>query len=173
MNKFQQLFTTALLVIILVSCHRQHGEYKIYPLSPFTDAVIIKNRPAAGQEFIPQIKTYFYIVEESTDLTDKTRVRLENFIITHMQKEIHSNRAIYFTFYKGGLTFGRNSTQTKTQLNIDHANDKLAEFEYKDGKLYNFDFYKNGTYYTHAAEAERGRPDGGYRNDLNLQKGEQ
>ncbi|MEO6523979.1 MAG: hypothetical protein ABIN91_20010 [Mucilaginibacter sp.] len=140
------------LCTIFCSCEPKRGEYKIYPLSPFSTQVDLGEGGDLDKDIQTNIKTQYYLVDEDVDLTDKTKVRLQDFIKEKLGADINNNKAIYFTFYKGTFTFSRNSVQTKEELEANHADQKLAEFEYKDGKLYNFDFFKNGTYYEQPAE---------------------
>src|ERR1700712_3380711 len=101
MKRVFLLFTTAICAFLMCGCNQKRDGSRIYPLSPFTDAIVIKDKPAAGQEYVPEIKTQYYIVDEATDLTDRTRIMLENYIQIHLKKDIATNKAIYFTFYKG------------------------------------------------------------------------
>lgn len=137
---------------IISGCGQKRGEYKIYPLSPFTSELKLGKGGDLDKEIQTDIKTQYYIDDEDIDLTDRTKVRLQDFIKEKLGADVNNNKAIYFTFYKGTFTFSRNSVQTKEELETNHANEKLAEFEYKDGKLYNFDFFKDGTYYEQPAE---------------------
>lgn len=137
---------------IISSCEQKRSEYKIYPLSPFSSEIDLGKGGDLDKEIQTSIKTQYYIDDEDVDLTARTKVRLQDFIKEKLGADINNNKAIYFTFYKGSFTFSRNSVQTKEELETNHANDKLAEFEYKNGKLYNFDFFKNGTYYEQPAE---------------------
>lgn len=136
-----------LLTTMIYGCEQKRNEFKIYPLSPFSSVVDLGKGGDLDKDIQPTIKTQYYLVDEDVDLTDKTRVRLQDFINQKLGQDINNNKAIYFTFYKGTFTFSRNSVQTKEELETNHAEQKLAEFEYKDGKLYNFDFYKDGVYY--------------------------
>jgi hypothetical protein len=147
------LYTTFILFCtIIYSCAPPKGEYKIYPLSPFTYEQKFSKDEDINKDFSSGLKTQYYIVDEDVDLTDKTRLRLKDFIETKLGADLANNKAIYFTFYKGTFTFSRNSVQTKEQLETEHAEQKLAEFEYRDGKLYNFDFFKDGAYYEQPEE---------------------
>lgn len=146
MKKYVLAFSVVLCTLIC-GCEQKRGEYKIYPLSPFSSQVTFSKDEDIGSEMRAGLKTQYYLVDEDVNYTDHTKLRLQDFIQTKLGQDINNNKAIYFTFYKGTFTFSRNSVQTKEQLESDHANDKFAEFEYKDGKFYNFDFYKDGTYY--------------------------
>jgi hypothetical protein len=147
----------ALLIVlcaIIYGCEQKRDEFKIYPLSPFNSTVTLGKNGDIDKDIQMELKTQYYLVDEDVDLTDRTKVRLEDFIKQKLGQDINNNKAIYFTFYKGTFTFSRNSVQTKEQLETDHAMDKLAEFEYKNGKLYNFDFFKDGAYYEQAPERQ-------------------
>ncbi len=135
------------LCTIIYGCEPKKNEFKIYPLSPFSSQINLGKGGDLDKEILPEIKTQYYLVDEDIDLTDKTKLRLQDFITQKLGADINNNKAIYFTFYKGTFSFSRNSVQTKEELETKHSNDKIAEFEYKNGKLYNFDFYKDGTYY--------------------------
>ncbi|EHQ24441.1 hypothetical protein [Mucilaginibacter paludis] len=150
MNKILPFLFLALSGIIS-SCQQKRTAFDIHPLSPYTDVVKIK-KDDIGSNGPTLIKTQYYIVNESADYTEKTKNRLQNFIEINLSRDVAHNQTIYFTFYTGGLTFTKNTTQTKNDLITGHAKDKLAEFEYVNGKLYNFDFYKDGTYYSPTAE---------------------
>jgi hypothetical protein len=146
------LFLTFALLILFYGCSPKPNEFKIYPLSPFSSQVDLGQGGDLDKDIQTKIKTQYYLVDEDVDLTDKTKVRLQDFIKQKLGADINSNKAIYFTFYKGTFSFSRNSVQSKEDLETNHAKDKLAEFEYKNGQLYNFDFYKDGTYYQQAPE---------------------
>jgi hypothetical protein len=152
------LVSIVVLCTIICSCEQKRSEFKIYPLSPYSDVIQFSKDEDISKDMRSGLKTQYYIVDESIDYTDKTKNRLQNFIEMNLKSDINGNKSIYFTFYKGGFSFNRNSIQTKDQLVNDHANDKLAEFEYVDGKLYNFDFYKDGSYYTPPVE-DKGQSD--------------
>ncbi|RKR82993.1 hypothetical protein BDD43_3193 [Mucilaginibacter gracilis] len=141
------LFFISILCTIVCSCEENKKEFKIYPLSPFSSQVSFAKDQEISNQANATLKTQYYIVDEDVDFTDRTKIRLENYIKEKLSQDISNNKAIYFTFYKGSFSFTKNSVQTKDELEKDHAVDKLAEFEYKDGKLYNFDFYKEGSYY--------------------------
>ncbi len=139
---------TIVTIAILQSCHAGHGEFKIYPLSPFTDSVTFSKDEDVSKDLRSGIKIKYYVIDEEMDRNDRYRLRLQAYIETRLKEEITKSRAIYFTFYKGSFAFNKNSTLTKPDLLSKHADDKFAEFEYINGKLYNYDLYKNGTYFT-------------------------
>lgn len=147
------------LAALLSNCKQKQNEFNIAPLSPYSD-VIKLTKDDVGSTVQTVIKTHYYLVNESVDYTEKSKNRLQNYIETKLKADIAANKSIYFTFYKGSFALSKNSTPTKSELSTTYANNKLAEFEYIDGKLYNFDFYKDGKYYTSPPEErqwQRGR----------------
>ena len=142
------------LSTLIYGCEQKRNEFKIYPLSPFSSDMSLGKGGDIDKDIQTELKTQYYLVDEDVDLTDRTKTRLQDFINQKLGQDINNNKAIYFTFYKGTFTFSRNSVQTKEQLETEHAQDKLAEFEYKNGKLYNFDFFKDGTYYEQPPERQ-------------------
>lgn len=144
----KRLYYLITITLLLYSCQPKHGEYRIYPLSPFTDSVTFAKDEDISQNLRSGIKIQYYIIDEKMERNEKSRLRIQAFIESRLKQDIKKAKAIYFTFYTGSFTFNKNSIQSKSELLSKHIDDKFAEFEYINGKLHNFDLYKDGTYYT-------------------------
>ena len=120
---------------------------KIYPLSPYIDSVKFDKDEDVGKERRNGIKTKYYIINESVDYSELTKDRIKDFIRDSLHNDLKRYPAIYFTFYKKGSGLDRDFQQTAGDKLVDHKDNKFAEFEYINGQLFNFDFYRDGTYY--------------------------
>lgn len=120
---------------------------KIYPLSPYADSVKFDKDEDVGKERRNGIKIKYYLINESVDYTDLTKDRIKDFIRDSLRNDLKRYPAIYFTFYKKGWDLSRDFQQTANNTLASHKDNKFAEFEYINGQLFNFDYYKDGVYY--------------------------
>lgn len=120
---------------------------KIYPVSPFIDSVKFDKDEDVGKERKNGIKIKYYIINENVDYTELTKDRIKDFIHDSLSIDLKKYPAIYFTFYKKGSGLDRNFQQTAENKLVSYKDNKFAEFEYINGQLFNFDYYKNGDYY--------------------------
>ncbi|WP_448699803.1 hypothetical protein ACFGVR_22055 [Mucilaginibacter sp. AW1-3] len=142
------LFT---LITIVYNCTlktTRRNLIKIYPLSPYTDSVKFDKDEDVGKERKNGIKIKYYIINENVDYSELTKDRIKDFIRDSLHNELKRYPAIYFTFYKKGSGLDRDFQQAAGNMLVSNFKDnKFAEFEYINGQLFNFDFYKNGVYY--------------------------
>lgn len=140
-----------ILIVVLHSCVFKSDDkrslLKVFPLSPYTDTVKFDKDEDVGPERKNGIKIKYFIINESVDYTELTKDRITDFIRDSLQKDTKRYRAIYFTFYKKGHSLDKDYQQTAADPLANYLNNKFAEYEYINGKLFNFDFYKDGAYY--------------------------
>ena len=137
-------------ISVIYSCNLKTSRrnlINIYPLSPYTDSVKFDKDEDVGKERKNGIKIKYYIINESVDYSELTKDRIKDFIRDSLHKELKRYQAVYFTFYKKGGGLDRNFQQTADNKLLSYKDNKFAEFEYINGQLFNFDFYKNGEYY--------------------------
>ncbi|OCX51335.1 hypothetical protein BEL04_14995 [Mucilaginibacter sp. PPCGB 2223] len=151
MRKYFYLFTLFVFIITVYSCTLKASRrnlIKIYPLSPYIDSVKFDKDEDVGKERRNGIKIKYYLINESVDYTELTKDRIKDFIRDSLHNELKRYPAVYFTFYKKGSGLDRDFQQTAdNKLATNYKDNKFAEFEYINGQLFNFDFYKDGEYY--------------------------
>jgi len=138
------------VITVIYSCtlkETKPGLIKIYPLSPYIDSVKFDKDEDVGKERRNGIKIKYYIINESVDYTDLTKERIKDFIRDSLRLDLKRYSAIYFTFYKKGSGLDREFQQTADNTLASYKDNKFAEFEYINGQLFNFDYYKDGAYY--------------------------
>jgi len=138
------------LISIIYSCTlktTRRNLIKIYPLSPYTDSVKFDKDEDVGKERRNGIKIKYYIINENVDYSELTKDRIKDFIRDSLHNELKRYPAVYFTFYKKGSGLDRDFQQTVDNKLLSYKDNKFAEFEYINGQLFNFDFYKDGAYY--------------------------
>ncbi len=137
------------LPILIYSCSRsgKHSLVQVYPLSPYLDSVTFSKDEDVSPERKAGIKIKYFIIDENIDYTELSKSRLQDFIRDSLNRDYNKYKAIYFTFYKSSSSLDKDFKQTSANKLSSYNNDKFAEFEYINGKLFNFDFYKDGAYY--------------------------
>jgi hypothetical protein len=149
-KNFYPITLLILITIIFYSCTlktNRRNLIKIYPLSPYTDSVKFDKDEDVDKERRNGIKIKYYIINENVDYSELTKDRIKDFIRDSLHNELKRYPAVYFTFYKKGSGLDRDFQQTTDNKLLNYRNNKFAEFEYINGQLFNFDFYKNGAYY--------------------------
>jgi len=149
MKKYYLFLLLAVLTVVY-SCNTKtrRDMIRISPLSPFTDSVKFDKDEDVGKERKDGIKIKYYIINESVDYTELTKDRIKDFIRDSLHNITARYQAVYFTFYKKGSGLDQDFQQTPGAKLVDtYKDNKFAEFEYINGQLFNFDFYKNGEYY--------------------------
>ena len=145
-----------LLAALIFGCHfHKNGNHlNVVPLSPYNDVLTFSKDEDVSAERKDGVKIKYYLIDDDVEWTPEFQNKLQNYVLTDLKQEINDNKAIYFTFYKSSSDLNTDSKPDKASLLKDHLNDKFAEIEYLNGKLYNFDFFKDGAYYKPSVENE-------------------
>ena len=145
------LLTAAVIIAVVILgfnyLKKQHDEIRIYPLSPYADSIKFSKDEDVSTERRNGIQIRFFVFDNDPAYTPASKNKMDAYITKYLHKELKQHKAIYFTFYKATPLLDKDSQHTLADLEKNHKQDKFAEYEYLNAKLYNFDFYKNGEYY--------------------------
>ena len=146
-------FLVSILVVVSTlfnACKHgnRNGLLNANPLSPYTDSITFSKDEDVSAERRNGIKIKYFAIDEDVSYGLKFQNKLQDFIELAHKNDIVTNQAIYFTFYKTSADLDKDGKYSKQELITKHLNDKFAEFEYLGGKVYNVEYYKNGTYFT-------------------------
>jgi len=149
MKKFLYAFLIVLFAGVIFGFNylkRRKEEIRIYPLSPYADSIKFTKDEDVSRERRNGIQIRFFLFDNDADYSPMSKDKMDVYIVKYLRKELKEHKAIYFTFYKS-TTLDQDGRYTLNDLNKTHLADKYAEYEYINGKLFNFDFYKDGEYY--------------------------
>jgi hypothetical protein len=138
-----------ILITLAYSCSTpgKRNIVQVYPLSPYLDSVTFSKDEDVSSERKSGIKIKYFIIDENMEYSELSKSRLQDFIRDSLKREYTEYKAVYFTFYKPSSSLDKDFKQTAANKLTNHNNDKFAEFEYINGKLFNFVFYKECAYY--------------------------